>query len=237
MLRIFELTAEGRAASAPAAPALGARIGARSGAAPAPSAGALPKLRLVQRCCCSGHTATVTHIDWSADGTLLMSNCAAHEILVWGAGDGKRLAQPGRALALAHWHDWTCYLGFPVQGIWPAGSNPTDVNAVHMTADRSLLLCAGDAGGLQLFNAPCVVEGAPYVVGTGHCTAITGCRFLLGDRTAVSTGGGDRSVMLWRLVRSGGGEQGGGARGARGYVAALPDMPHRACMLNNPPTG
>ena len=149
-----------------------------------------------------------------------MSNCAAHEILVWGVRDGKRHAQPGKALAATHWHDWTCYLGFPVQGIWPPGSNPTDVNAVHMTSDRALLLCAGDAGGLQLFNAPCVVEGAPYVVGTGHCTAITCCRFLLGDRTAVSTGGGDRSVMVWRLVSAAGGERErfeGGARGGRGW--------------------
>lgn len=246
MVRIFELVPEraaGGGGGQQQKPALGARIGARSGAAPSGtgSTDAAPRLKLVPRFCCSGHTSTVTHLDWSSDGELLMSNCAAHEILVWGVRDGKRHAQPGKALAATHWHDWTCYLGFPVQGIWPPGSNPTDVNAVHMTSDRALLLCAGDAGGLQLFNAPCVVEGAPYVVGTGHCTAITCCRFLLGDRTAVSTGGGDRSVMVWRLVSAAGGErerfEGGARGGARAGVAALPSMPHRTCMLNNPPTG
>ena len=30
------------------------------------------------------------------------------------------------------WSSWTCTLGWPVQGIWPAFADGTDVNAVSM---------------------------------------------------------------------------------------------------------
>ena len=212
-------------------------VAAASGAAG--SGAGVPRLRLTPRCCCSGHTATVTHLDWSADGTMLMSNCAAHEVLVWAVPAGKRLAQPGRALANVVWADWTCYLGFPCMGIWPEGANGTDVNACHRSSDAGLLVAGGDDGLLKLFNAPCVVEGAPYVEGTGHCSAITCARFLRGDRTLVSSGGNDRAVVLWELVDQshGRGDDRAAARAPKAEaqaVARLPDQPRRRCMLATP---
>ena len=53
------------------------------------------RLKLVPRCVCSGHTATVTHLDWSADGTMIMSNCAAHEILCWAVSPPAAAAAAG----------------------------------------------------------------------------------------------------------------------------------------------
>ena len=78
-------------------------------------------------------------------------------------------------------------------GIWPEHSNATEVNACHRSADESLLISADDSGLLKLYNAPCVVEGAPYRVGTGHCSAVACVRFVAGDQAAVSSGG---NVML-----------------------------------------
>ena len=57
----------------------------------------------------------------------------------------------------------------------------------------------GDDGLVKLFHAPCVVEEAPYVQGTGHSAAVTCARFLKGDQLAVSAGGGDRAVVLWEV--------------------------------------
>ena len=128
---------------------------ARPGSAGGFATGAAPRLQLVPRFVCSGHTATATHLDWSADGSILMSNCAAHEILVWNVADkGQRLAQPGRALATAQWASWTCYLGFPCMGIWPDGSDSTDVNSCHLSSDKALLLVSG--AGLAPPPLPCV---------------------------------------------------------------------------------
>ena len=84
--------------------------------------------------------------------------------------------------------------------MWPDGSDGSDVNAAHRSTDGRHLLTADDLGGGKLFNCPCVVEDAPYSLGTGHCSHVTCARFLRGDRAAVSTGGADRAVMLWELV-------------------------------------
>jgi hypothetical protein len=51
-------------------------------------------------------------------------------------------------------------LGFPVLGVWPDGSDGSDVNAAHRSSDGGLVLTADDYGGIKLFNAPCVVEDA-----------------------------------------------------------------------------
>ena len=64
----------------------------------------------------------------------------------------------------------------------------------------TLLLAAGDDGRLRLFNAPCVVEDAPSRDALGHCSHLACARFLSGDRTIVSAGGADRSLMLWDAV-------------------------------------
>lgn len=112
-------------------------------------------------------------------------------------------------------------------GIWPAGSDATDVNTCELTASRQLLVCGGDDGAVKLFNAPCVVHEAPYVVGTGHSTAISCTRFLRGDRLVVSAGGGDRAVVLWEVqTRSG--------TTPRAGNSALPPMPSRVTMVQAP---
>jgi hypothetical protein len=35
-----------------------------------------------------GHTSYVTHLDWSADSSLIQSNCGAYEILYWDVAKG-----------------------------------------------------------------------------------------------------------------------------------------------------
>ena len=158
------------------------------------------RLSLALRSRCKGHTATVTHLDWAADGRLLMSNCAAKEQLCWAMPSAKRQPQAKQLLADTAWHTWTCVLGFPVLGIWPDSSDGSDVNAAHRSADGSLMLTADDFGLLKLFHAPCVVEDAPARVATGHCSHLACARFLASDAGAISGGGADRTVMRWRLV-------------------------------------
>lgn len=86
----------------------------------------------------------------------------------------------------------------------PAGSDGSDVNAAHQSADGKLLLTADDFGTLKLFHCPCVVEDAPYRAATGHCSHLSCARFLRGDGHCVSSGGSDRTVMLWQLCNAAG---------------------------------
>ena len=94
-------------------------------------------VRLSPVAACRGHSGTVTHLDWSSDGSLLMSNCTAKEALYWTAATGKQ--QPaGRAAAAVTWATYTCPHGFPAMGIWPDGADGSDVNAVHRSSDGTL---------------------------------------------------------------------------------------------------
>lgn len=60
------------------------------------------------------------------------------------------------------WSTWTCILGFPVMGIWPDGSDGTDVNAVDRSKDGEFLVTSDDFGMVKLFNYPCVIDDAPH---------------------------------------------------------------------------
>ena len=64
------------------------------------------------------------------------------------------------------WDTFTCTLGWPVQGIWPPGSDGTDINAVDLLPKydvrngrnniySGVLATADDFGKVKLFNSPC----------------------------------------------------------------------------------
>lgn len=106
------------------------------------------------------------------------------------------------------WADFTCTLGFPIMGIWPNGSDGTDVNAVHVgptsyhPSQPSYVVTADDSGRIKLFNAPCVVEDAPCRSYGGHSSHVSSVRWVGGAQgppCVVSTGGNDGGVLLWEL--------------------------------------
>ena len=53
-------------------------------------------VRLSPVAACRGTRGTVTHLDWSSDGSLLMSNCTAKEALYWTAATGEAAARRPR---------------------------------------------------------------------------------------------------------------------------------------------
>lgn len=114
------------------------------------------------------------------------------------------------------YHTWTCVLGFPVQGIWPPGSDFTDVNSVCRSFSRNFLATADDFGKLKLFKFPCVVEGALYNSYLGHSSHITEVKFTANDRFVITTGGNDKTVIVWETDFSMDGP--GGAAGVQRQI-------------------
>ena len=90
----------------------------------------------------------------------------------------------------------TCLFGWPVQGIWP-GLDYTDVNAVDRSRNGTLLATGDDFGQVKLFKYPSVKEKAGFNDYYGHSSHVTGVKFTANDTFVISTGGNDKTVMVW----------------------------------------
>ncbi len=91
---------------------------------------------------------------------------------------------------------WTCKLGFPVQGVFP-GPDLTDVNAVCRSNNRQILASGEDTSLVKIFKFPCTVEGAQFKEYKAHSSHVTKVRFTNGDNMMISTGGNDKTVLVW----------------------------------------
>ncbi|XP_034714665.1 echinoderm microtubule-associated protein-like 1 isoform X5 [Etheostoma cragini] len=148
---------------------------------------------------CSGHSSFITHLDWSVDSQYLVSNSGDYEILYWIPSVCKQVVSVETTRDV-EWATHTCTLGFQVFGLWPDGSDGTDINAVCRSSDKSLLVTGDDFGKVHLFSFPCSQFRAPSHVYSGHSSHVTNVTFLYDDSSLVSTGGKDMSVMQWRIV-------------------------------------
>jgi WD40 repeat protein len=146
-----------------------------------------------------GHSSYITHLDWSLDGRLVQSTCGAYEILYWDAESGKQFAAPNPSDL--KWKTYTCILGFGVMGIWPPFADGTDINSLHVSRDKSLVVTGDDSGLVNVFNYPCVVKNAPRQSFTGHSSHVTNVRFAYDDSMIVSVGGHDNCAICWVVTK------------------------------------
>ncbi|KAK9820398.1 hypothetical protein WJX72_009942 [[Myrmecia] bisecta] len=179
-----------------------------------------------------GHSGAILHLNWSLPvgsplalkgRRLLQSADSSYEILYWDPQTGRQVTANQRDTA---WHTWTTVLGFDVMGIWPDGSDGTDVNSVDRansgkpTYDKeaglitipgdddspdgvrgaSFMVSADDFSLVKLFNYPAVADDAPFRAFRGHSSFVSCTRFLCDDKTVITVGGADRSVFQWRTV-------------------------------------
>ncbi|KAL4613089.1 echinoderm microtubule-associated protein-like 1 isoform X4, partial [Arapaima gigas] len=148
---------------------------------------------------CSGHSSFITHLDWSIDSQYLMSNSGDYEILYWIPSVCKQVVSVETTRDIS-WATCTCTLGFHVFGLWPEGSDGTDINAVCRSNEKRLLVTGDDFGKVHLFSYPCSQFRAPSHIYGGHSSHVTNVNFLFDDSYLISTGGKDMSIMQWRVV-------------------------------------
>ncbi|NXW92160.1 EMAL1 protein, partial [Alopecoenas beccarii] len=148
---------------------------------------------------CSGHSSFITHLDWSVNSQYLVSNSGDYEILYWIPSACKQVVSVETTRDI-EWDTYTCTLGFHVFGVWPEGSDGTDINAVCRSHGRKLLSTGDDFGKVHLFSYPCSQFRAPSHVYGGHSSHVTNVDFLCEDTHLISTGGKDTSIMQWRVI-------------------------------------
>lgn len=159
--------------------------------------------RFALRHTCAKHSSYITHFDFSVDSSTIQSNCGAYELLFFNADTGDQITS-ATALRDKEWATWTCVLGWPVQGIWPAEADGTDINSVDRSHNGSFLATADDFGQVKVFNYPCVTQTPRprFVAGNGHSSHVTNVRWSLDDSYMLTTGGNDRTVLQWRVERT-----------------------------------
>merc|ERR1711871_31644 len=143
---------------------------------------------------CRGHSSFVTHIDWSVDGDMIVSNSGDYEQLFWDVS-GKQITADVRDVS---WATWSCTMGFEVMGIWQDGLDGTDIDGVHRSNNGEFTVTCDDYGKIYLFNHPVVIDEAPNRQFNGHSSHVANVRFLYDDTRVVSAGGADRSMMQWK---------------------------------------
>ncbi|CAM9721568.1 unnamed protein product [Ectocarpus sp. 4 AP-2014] len=97
------------------------------------------------------------------------------------------------------WATWSSTIGWPVQGVFPAYSDNTEVNAVDLCKDRELLATADDAKTVRLLRYPVLRGGARNRSYTAHSSHVMGARFTVGVEPTrlITLGGMDSTVIQW----------------------------------------
>ncbi|KAM3606270.1 uncharacterized protein V6R79_013445 [Siganus canaliculatus] len=149
---------------------------------------------------CTGHSSYITHLDWSPDNNFIMSNSGDYEILYWDVPNGCQLIRNRSECKDIDWATYTCVLGYHVFGVWPEGSDGTDINALIRSHNRKVIALADDFCKVHLFSYPCSKPKAPSHKYSAHSSHVTNVSFLFRDSHLISTGGKDMSIMQWRLV-------------------------------------
>jgi len=156
----------------------------------------VPEMKRIGRC--KGHSSFITHLDWSDDSKFIQTNSGDYEHLYWQGDTGRHLTRAAQ-LQGAEWATWTSILGPTVSGMWPPGSDNTDINSVDRSKSEKILATADDFGMVKLFVYPCGGTGAPFDQYAGHSSHVTQVRFSHDDSYLVSTGGNDMSIFQWKV--------------------------------------
>ncbi|XP_048575751.1 echinoderm microtubule-associated protein-like 6 [Nematostella vectensis] len=151
---------------------------------------------------CSGSSSYITHLDWDVKGRLIQTNSGAREHLFYEAPRGGRKTLSAPAIERIDWATFTGVLGPCVKGVYPPGTDVTDVNATARTEDYKLLASGDDFGMVKLFEYPVSNRAARFHQYKGHSSHVTNVRWSHDDRVLVSTGGLDTSVLIWERVKA-----------------------------------
>lgn len=145
---------------------------------------------------CRGHTEGVTHFDFSLNSQYIQSNGEDKAIIFWDI-KGNRINTPS-SVRDVNWSSFTCIYGWPVQGIWPTKSSYDDINSCMCSQEVGDIITGGDDGMVKLYRYPAVRAGALHQTYVGHASPVVSVGFSSNRRFAISAGGEDRTILLWK---------------------------------------
>ncbi|EGR34536.1 hypothetical protein IMG5_007950 [Ichthyophthirius multifiliis] len=121
---------------------------------------------------CSKHNSFITSFDWSCDGQYIQSNCGAYEYLFFQVSNGQQLQSGASQLRDEQWYNFTCKLGWPVQGVFPPSTDGSHVNGVSRSNNKQIFAVGDDWGFVNLYRNPCL-KGNKCLSYRAHSSHVT----------------------------------------------------------------
>lgn len=149
---------------------------------------------------CTGNSSWISHIDWDSTGIAIQTNSGAYELLFYTAETGEQDTNGATLYRDEPWASFTCTLGWPVKGIWPAFSKGSDINTVDRDVDSTLLAVGDDRGRIRLFRWPCIDRGSAHRTDRGHASHLTCLKFSMDTSRLLSVGGNDNTLLVWNVA-------------------------------------
>jgi len=143
-------------------------------------------------------TAFITCLDWSTDSQFIQSISASYELL-FQTQNGEQRTEGATELRDEPWATWTCKLGWPVEGIYPQGVQGTHVHGVDRSKSSKLLATGDEWRMTSIFRYPAAAGAKPKSF-VGHSEFVTRVKFNQDDSFLFSIGGGDRTLIQWKVV-------------------------------------
>lgn len=154
-------------------------------------------------CKCDTHDHPITHFDFSKDSKTIQATDSGF-IKYWHDADSGDQIRDIREVSDTAWDQYTCPLGWTVQGIWPQlrSNDAYRVNALHREPTEEKLVVSGDNFGfVNLFRYPTTEAGAVPCTVHGHSASVSNVRFSGDGKIVLSCGGKDKSVIQWKVIK------------------------------------
>ena len=147
----------------------------------------------------SAHSSAVLHVDFSEDGARVQTGSASGEHLVWSAADAQRVTDKGVTTRL-DWDTYSLAAATHAAGCYPPGAQINDVNSYARSHSGVAAVTGDDNGSVKVFPFPTDASAAGDGRGfAGHSAHVTCVRWTAGDERVLSTGGGDRCLLQWKV--------------------------------------
>ncbi|XP_028827800.1 echinoderm microtubule-associated protein-like 6 isoform X1 [Denticeps clupeoides] len=148
---------------------------------------------------CKDIPGFVIQLDFSADSKYIEVSTGTYKRQVHEVPNGKAVIEQA-AIDRITWATWTSVLGDEVLGVWPRNAEKADVICACVSHAGLNIVTGDDFGMVKLFDFPCTEKFAKHKRYFGHSAHVTNVRFSYDDKYAVSVGGNDCSVFVWRCL-------------------------------------
>ena len=158
-------------------------------------------------CECKGNTSVVLSIDWSTDSEYIQTSSQDYNLFYFKIPSGE-IANP-EDLKDKTWTTMTSFLGWSIQGVWPKGSDGSDINSITRSHNGKLIASTDEYGFVRVLNYPCIGSGLdkdgnlprrPHCITGSGQRSVTNAAWTHNDQILLTTGGEDLSVFQWKVV-------------------------------------